>query len=536
MRAIALVILFFLYGVIGFSQAHKKNIDSLQRIADGNGQNEKTIQACHEMFLALEFTDTLKAKSYLEKAHKLAVKTGDKKNQGKTYKYFAYYYEDLAENAKALWYYQKALPVCKAAGDKKILSSLYIGMGNIHKNTSSYFEALDNYNIALKLAKAVNYQKDISAAYNNIGIVYTDLGNYPEALKNYFASLNIKTIINDKLGEADSYNNVGLIYMYQLDFKKALKYLTKTLKSYEKLKDSTAMSISYNNIGLAHQRLKNYEKALHHFEIGLALNLKTNNPFQISTSYNNLSTVYNNLGEMAKDPTIKMDYFDKALACSQKAYEMREAIGDRSGMAISSVNLGISYVNHNKFKEARKWFEKALQIATEIRHKAWIKHSYEQLYLLDSVSGNFKSAFENHRLSEIYTDSIDNEETRKETFKNQLVYEFEKKEAIAQMSHQKKLKHSKAVALEKSRQRNLILVFAIAGIGLVFIFAMVILRSLRKTRKQQLLIEEQKLEVERQKNLVDAKQKELMDSIYYARRIQFALLPNKKYIEKHLNK
>jgi len=45
-----------------------------------------------------------------------------------------------------------------------------------------------------------------------------------------------------------------------------------------------------------------------------------------------------------------------------------------------------------------------------------------------------------------------------------------------------------------------------------------------------------KKEVEEQKNLVEEKQKEILDSIHYAKRIQTALLPNNKYIDKNLNR
>jgi spermidine synthase len=56
---------------------------------------------------------------------------------------------------------------------------------------------------------------------------------------------------------------------------------------------------------------------------------------------------------------------------------------------------------------------------------------------------------------------------------------------------------------------------------LVLVFAFFIYRSLKVTRHQKHIIEE--------------KQKEILDSIYYAKRIQTSLLPTQKYLEKHLN-
>jgi hypothetical protein len=56
----------------------------------------------------------------------------------------------------------------------------------------------------------------------------------------------------------------------------------------------------------------------------------------------------------------------------------------------------------------------------------------------------------------------------------------------------------------------------------------------RVTNKQKKLIEEQKKIVEDQKHLVDEKQKEILDSIRYAKRIQDSLLPTETYIQKKL--
>ena len=40
--------------------------------------------------------------------------------------------------------------------------------------------------------------------------------------------------------------------------------------------------------------------------------------------------------------------------------------------------------------------------------------------------------------------------------------------------------------------------------------------------------------IEKQKEMVEEKQKEILDSIHYAKRIQRALLPTEKYFEKNI--
>ena len=63
-----------------------------------------------------------------------------------------------------------------------------------------------------------------------------------------------------------------------------------------------------------------------------------------------------------------------------------------------------------------------------------------------------------------------------------------------------------------------------------------ILKSLRENKRKNIIISAQKEEVEKQKQIVEEHQKEIIDSIRYAKRIQRALLPTEKYIAKHIKK
>ena len=70
----------------------------------------------------------------------------------------------------------------------------------------------------------------------------------------------------------------------------------------------------------------------------------------------------------------------------------------------------------------------------------------------------------------------------------------------------------------------------------MMIFAAFVFRSLRITSKQKQIIEHKNKETEEQKKEIEEKQKEILDSIHYAKRIQTALMPTEKYIERVLNK
>jgi serine phosphatase RsbU (regulator of sigma subunit) len=93
---------------------------------------------------------------------------------------------------------------------------------------------------------------------------------------------------------------------------------------------------------------------------------------------------------------------------------------------------------------------------------------------------------------------------------------------------------------ELSNNRQTIVYFIlIIMVFLILVFFVIRSNYLRKQTNKTLLqqkeiIELQKTEVESQKHLVEEKQKEIIDSISYAKRLQEAILPPQAFIDKHL--
>ena len=117
-----------------------------------------------------------------------------------------------------------------------------------------------------------------------------------------------------------------------------------------------------------------------------------------------------------------------------------------------------------------------------------------------------------------------------------------KQEEITQLQSENKkgmeLLNAKDFELSESKQT---IIYFLLVILVFFILVFFVIRSnyLRKQTNKTLLqqkeiIEFQKTEVESQKNLVEEKQKEIIDSIEYALRIQTAILPPQRIVKQYL--
>lgn len=105
----------------------------------------------------------------------------------------------------------------------------------------------------------------------------------------------------------------------------------------------------------------------------------------------------------------------------------------------------------------------------------------------------------------------------------------EKKEEIT-----KKQNEIKAQEGTIGKQKNVIAIIAIlSAIGIILLLFTI--RSNNQRRKANKLLSEQKSEIEKQKHLVDEKQKEILDSINYAKRIQTALMANSNMMSANLS-
>lgn len=426
---------------------------------------------------------------------------------------------------------------------QKCLGDAYNALGIAYDDAGNYPKALEHYATSLKIREEIGDLKGQGGSYNNIGIIYEHQGNYPEALKFHFKSLKVDDILGSKQGMANSYTNIGNVYADQANYPDALKNHLLALKLSEDLGDKHGMGVAYNNIGLAHYYMLNYEDALRFHTASLELRIMLGEQRGTAISSNNIGLVYYDLALAETDLKKKAEHFDLALKNYMAALKAQKDMGENATLGNLYNNIGNVYIKKKQFNEAEGYLLKAKKILMRIGYREYLRGTFRALYSLDSARGNYESAFANYNNFILYRDSLNNEESHNKSVQSQMTYDFEKKEAIAKAEYKKELENQHLLSEEKSRKQKIVLVMVTGFLLLVLFFAGFIFRSLNITRKQKKIIEEQKqlvedqkLEVEMQKLMVEEHQKEIIDSIHYAKRIQQSLLPTELYIERSIKR
>ena len=369
-------------------------------------------------------------------------------------------------------------------------------------------------NQALTLAEKHTWKKGIANSFGQLGVYNYHKGDYPDALDYYFKALKLREELGDKKTTATLLGNVGNVYCAQSDYPKALDYYFKALKMAEDLGDKRGIAMHLGNIGIVYDAQKNYPKAIDYYfktlKIAEELGLKD----IIASSCGNIGIMY-----MEQTNYTQAEYY------SFKALKLAEELHAKSLIASCLGNIGSLYTYTKKYAESEKYLLNALTLSREIGAVDYEREFEENLSDLYSKTNRFQLALEHYKKATELKDTLFSTDKNKEITRKEMNYEFEKKEA-AQKAEQEK---QTAVAEADKKKQHVILYLVIGGLLMVLLFAGFISRALRITRRQKKLIE-------KQKQLVEEKQKEILDSIHYARRIQTALLPTEKYIDKTLKR
>jgi len=428
-------------------------------------------------------------------------------------------FQSIGDCEKGLTYGTMALELAHKLNFKKGVAQAYINIGNIYWFQANYPNTIDYYSKALKLEEELKNKKLTAALLSRLAKVFVYQGDYINALDYNFKALKIYEELKNKIGISTCLGTIGIVYSYQSDYLKALDYDFKALKLDEELKDKNDIASDLGNIGIVYNRQGDYSKALEYYFKALKIKEEIGDKKLLANTLGNIGNVYSDL----KDYPQALDYYFKAL-------KMTEELGDKKGIAIWLGNIGPIYTKTGKFIQAEQYLKRATTLDDSTGTLDMLRQDYESLSQLYDTIRRYKDAMIYFKKATALKDTIFSQENKKQLVRKEMNYEFDKKEAITKAENDK----LQVIAEEKNRKQKIITLSVACGLLLVLVFAGFIFRTLRITRKQKLIIENKNIETEEQKKIIEEKNKDITDSIRYAKRIQDALLREEEHVNMHL--
>jgi tetratricopeptide (TPR) repeat protein len=419
----------------------------------------------------------------------------------------------------ASFYSKKALAVSEKIIWKKGEALSYIILGRYEYNKGNYPVALNYFNKALDINQLPQSASERILFLANVGNTYRHLGNYAKAIDFQLKGLKISEQIGDKKRIARQNSNIGLVFKDQGNFTKALEYYQKaySVDFAAQLKGETAIDLS--NIAIVYQGQKKYTEALQNYLKALKIDSSLKDTYGITLDYANIGALYNEKGD-----------YPKSLLYFLQALKMAKEMDNKNLIAGLLGNIGESYTHQKQYKKAEENLINALTLAKEIGYLEGTKEFSLFLSNVYQQTGQEGKALEYYKKYISVKDTLFNEQANKEITRKEMTYEFAKKETELKL----KAEAEQAISKEEKKRQQFVIYGVVAVLLIVFVFSVFLFRRFKITQKQKHIIELQKNEVTRQKHMVEEHQKEIIDSITYAKRLQRAILPSDEEIKKQL--
>lgn len=425
-------------------------------------------------------------------------------------------YRTRGDLKRSMDYFQKSIKIQFQIEDKKGIASNYNNIATIHLVNGENKKAMAFYEKSIEIKKEIKDQKGVANSLLNIASLYDDMGQISKAIEYLDEALKIYESMNDLPGIARVLNNMGAIHKGQDQLKKALDCFDKCVAIREKINDRRGVAWTLANIGSIYYALSQREKAMDYAARSLKIKQELNDEEGIALSYDISAAI-------SKD---EKRYAD-ALRDYEKSLKIKKDLGHKQGIAITNNKIGEMYYILKSYSKAKIYCSESLKLSKELGQPQGISNAAYNLYLIEKELKQHQKALDNFELYVRMRDSVLNENTKKASIRSQLKYEYEKQAAADSVAHAKdsevknvELARQKAELRAKKNQQYALF----GGLFAVCVFGVFMYNRFKITQKQKSIIEQQKEVVENQKKLVEVKQKEILDSIHYARRIQMALM------------
>ncbi|MFO7446432.1 MAG: tetratricopeptide repeat protein [Ignavibacteriaceae bacterium] len=363
-----------------------------------------------------------------------------------------YLFGKKENKTQSMIYAMKALEIAEEMNNQKAILSVYYQIGDYLRDYQHNYEiALLYYNKILEITTVNKDQAGIAWALNEIGNVQKLLGQDSLAFAYFNRSLEIAEKINHNYTKSSVYKNIGEMYYLQKDYEEALAYF---LKSYNTGCDDCSpvfFHIVLIDLGKVYLDIKDYENALKYISESLSLADSVNAVYEKAVSYSALADIQMSLNNSGKAIKYYRTSYNHALEAS--SLSLRKEI---------SLKLSKAYYGKGDYA-----------------------NSYKYLALSKVVSDSLNKISEAENLSRI--------ETKFEFQNLRAQKENDKLKADAELRKQTMLKY-----------------FFIVAFVLTTILGLVIFLSFRRKKRDSLLLEQQKKQIEEMSARVhEADQKKL---------------------------
>ncbi len=386
-----------------------------------------------------------------------------------------YYLQDRSR--EALDYFFRSLDFFLQGDNKTMIAYNYIGIGrsyvDLNLQDSSFFYLVKALDIFIDLKDTSN----IAYTYQSIGIVNENAGFYATAEEYFKKAIDIDSLSHNYLDMAYDYQFLGYINQVSGNLDEAIKCLTKSAYIFD--------------------------------------TIPTSDQYYVSARYSTYSTLADAYMAMANQKNEKA-YADCGLACLEKIGSYFIDNANYSNQLSVQLSYARYYSFMGKYRDAltvlldcENYLEEDLRKLTASDYYRLLSNVYRNL-------GDYKNALEASDKMHEYKASAINDSTMN---------------AVAKFRAEQEIKIHRSEAEAKQTRMRIIIIALFVGLVLASLLVFYIIKALNIKRKanedltyKNQMLDQQKSEIEAQRDEIEEGNRKLYSSINYAQKIQSAAI------------
>ena len=323
----------------------------------------------------------------------------------------------------------------------------------------------------IALARALKFRKGEADCLRRSGLVLFQQGRYPEALEIYQRALSISEDVNYLFGISAGLGHIGNIYNMQGDYRQARSYYFRSLKISENMHNVSEQATYLGNIGRSYFKQGYLDSASEFFNRALKISENVGDP-RLADAWTDMGKIQAKLGNVAGAEA----FFRKSISSAtpvnnfitlSDAYVGIADLFRRSGLPDSC----IFYAQQGLSAGQQNQYAKGILAASEL-----LSEVYESI--------DEHQSFKYHKMATAIKDSLFNAEKANEV-QNLFFVEQQRQQAAETV---------------RTQYKNQLKLFALlVALAVFLLLAIILWRNNRHRQRAYLLLQNQKLETEQQK-------------------------------------
>lgn len=385
---------------------------------------------------------------------------------------------------------------------------------------------------------------------------------FKEAEKHFIKALWCYEHSREDAFRVSTYLKMGQLYLFDNKITDAVKVYAKALKLAESIKDPYLIYESCLYLGRVMLDVNSIKKAENYFIKARDISNELRDSSMIVSSAFYLSNFYHKTGDKVSEYRSvqkALNYlgnntshpFYPSLCATKAGYYLNAGKPDSAivyaNVPISSFSASVNYTGlldglnlkaqalfqKKNYKEVLKIFNVCEPIIQQLGYSAVASDVYKWAALSEYKTGSLAKAFDYLQKHVEIKDSVFTKESQSAVANVEAMFQEEKQQMQIEMLNRKNaLRESELRGkVQQIQLQNKQKIGMLIALSMMMVLSFFIFKGYKRKKKDNELIARQRDEMERQKTLVEEKNREIFESISYAKYLQEAILPNDKDIK-----